>query len=331
MSHFIRLAVLNHSSWAKACTGALTHSLTHSLTHASLLRQVVYVFTEAAGHFAYTLLWLMGYGRRREGAVTYWLHLPAPAWQAARRVGGQGFLKKHEGLRGERGVAAGGPELNAYPQQQGEGIKRVEGRKGRVSAEFEHAVHKVEHAVHEMEHSVHEAAEHALDAAVDASGRMAARAAFLPPHAWPQHAQRRQQQQRGSVPPPHQTSYRTCSAARSTPAVPTNSHPRGASSRRGAITLGGAAAAAPHAPHALHAVRAGPSAGSAAAAPAPGVPLVFIHGVGFGMLPYLHFVRALMVACPAHPVMVVEVTRGREGVGGSIGLGGRERMYILRG
>jgi hypothetical protein len=37
------------------------------------------------------------------------------------------------------------------------------------------------------------------------------------------------------------------------------------------------------------------------------IPVVFIHGVGFGMLPYLHFVRDLMKSCPGHPFILLEV------------------------
>jgi hypothetical protein len=37
------------------------------------------------------------------------------------------------------------------------------------------------------------------------------------------------------------------------------------------------------------------------------VPIVFLHGVGFGVLPYLHFIRDVMKACPASPVIVLEM------------------------
>eukprot|EP00887_Chlorella_sp_A99_P006932 scaffold2.g6932.t1 len=36
------------------------------------------------------------------------------------------------------------------------------------------------------------------------------------------------------------------------------------------------------------------------------VPIVFLHGVGFGVLPYLHLIRELMRACPETPVIMVE-------------------------
>ena len=34
---------------------------------------------------------------------------------------------------------------------------------------------------------------------------------------------------------------------------------------------------------------------------------MFLHGVGFGVLPYLKLVSDLMDACPGHPVIVIEV------------------------
>lgn len=37
------------------------------------------------------------------------------------------------------------------------------------------------------------------------------------------------------------------------------------------------------------------------------VPFVFLHGVGFGVLPYLHFIRDVMKASPASPIVVIEV------------------------
>ncbi len=38
----------------------------------------------------------------------------------------------------------------------------------------------------------------------------------------------------------------------------------------------------------------------------PGIPIVLLHGVGFGLLPYLPLVHALQQACPRCPVVVVE-------------------------
>lgn len=37
------------------------------------------------------------------------------------------------------------------------------------------------------------------------------------------------------------------------------------------------------------------------------LPIVFLHGVGFGVLPYLHFLRNIVLRFPAHPVLLVEV------------------------
>jgi hypothetical protein len=39
----------------------------------------------------------------------------------------------------------------------------------------------------------------------------------------------------------------------------------------------------------------------------PDVPIVFIHGVGFGVLPYLHIVREIQHACANTPVIMLEV------------------------
>lgn len=39
----------------------------------------------------------------------------------------------------------------------------------------------------------------------------------------------------------------------------------------------------------------------------PDVPVVFLHGVGFGVLPYLHMVRDMQRACPNTPFLMVEV------------------------
>lgn len=39
----------------------------------------------------------------------------------------------------------------------------------------------------------------------------------------------------------------------------------------------------------------------------PDVPVVFLHGVGFGVLPYLHLVRDIQQACSSTPVLMVEV------------------------
>lgn len=44
----------------------------------------------------------------------------------------------------------------------------------------------------------------------------------------------------------------------------------------------------------------------------PDVPVVFLHGVGFGVLPYLHLVRDIQQACSSTPLLMVEVSvRGR--------------------
>lgn len=53
--------------------------------------------------------------------------------------------------------------------------------------------------------------------------------------------------------------------------------------------------------------------GAAAAAAREGstrsdVPVVFLHGVGFGVLPYLHLVRGIQQACESTPVIMVEVS-----------------------
>ena len=37
------------------------------------------------------------------------------------------------------------------------------------------------------------------------------------------------------------------------------------------------------------------------------VPVVFLHGVGFGSLPYLHFIQKLMKACPRSPFILLEM------------------------
>ncbi|KAL6784986.1 hypothetical protein ACKKBG_A01950 [Auxenochlorella protothecoides x Auxenochlorella symbiontica] len=37
------------------------------------------------------------------------------------------------------------------------------------------------------------------------------------------------------------------------------------------------------------------------------LPIVFLHGVGFGVLPYLHFLRAIVKSHPGHPLLLVEV------------------------
>lgn len=58
------------------------------------------------------------------------------------------------------------------------------------------------------------------------------------------------------------------------------------------------------------------SRGEAAAAGAttrPDVPVVFLHGVGFGVLPYLHLVRDMQHACGATPFFMVEVGRAGQG------------------
>jgi hypothetical protein len=56
----------------------------------------------------------------------------------------------------------------------------------------------------------------------------------------------------------------------------------------------------------------GHAAVAAAAPPGtrPDVPIVFLHGVGFGVLPYLHLVRQLQQACGQTPFLLVEVRRG---------------------
>lgn len=58
----------------------------------------------------------------------------------------------------------------------------------------------------------------------------------------------------------------------------------------------------------------GAAAAGAAGGTRPDVPVVFLHGVGFGVLPYLHLVRDIQQACANTPVLMVEV-RGVPGCG----------------
>lgn len=60
----------------------------------------------------------------------------------------------------------------------------------------------------------------------------------------------------------------------------------------------------------------------------PDVPVVFLHGVGFGVLPYLHLVRDIQQACSSTPVLMVEV---RGGGGGLLGADWVVRMGLELG
>ncbi|KAL4459101.1 hypothetical protein ABPG75_013966 [Micractinium tetrahymenae] len=67
-----------------------------------------------------------------------------------------------------------------------------------------------------------------------------------------------------------------------------------------ASSMGGATAA-------TAAAASGGGAAGAAGGTRPDVPIVFLHGVGFGVLPYLHLVRDIQQACCSTPVLMVEV------------------------
>jgi hypothetical protein len=69
---------------------------------------------------------------------------------------------------------------------------------------------------------------------------------------------------------------------------------------------GGGGGAAPASAFAASASTAGDAA-AASSSTRGDVPIVFLHGVGFGVLPYLHLVRQLQAACGGTPVMMVEV------------------------
>ncbi|KAK9804722.1 hypothetical protein WJX72_001924 [[Myrmecia] bisecta] len=48
-------------------------------------------------------------------------------------------------------------------------------------------------------------------------------------------------------------------------------------------------------------------AGASGGAPAARRPIMFLHGVGCGLVPYFMFVRGIMNAYPGHPIMLLEV------------------------
>jgi len=143
------------------------------------------------------------------------------------------------------------------------------------------------------------AAEHALDAAVAATSAAAATVAKQYPYEGQQyHLPSRPQSPTSPRSIPEEED---CSMA-----IPSRS-PSAAMEAEAAFTAAHLRAAAHPPRDSVSSLEASMFANGGGGGGGSGVPVVFLHGVGFGVLPYLHFVRDLMKACPSSPFIVLEI------------------------
>ena len=252
----------------------------------------VYVVTETAAKIAHLLLRLMGFKKGRHGAFTTWT---SSGWNSIHHPVGEGGSVEEPSRSSQPGSTTPSPLVGGVTATSPHST-----RPGSSGTTPRSAVHMMEKA--------HSAAEHALDAALAATSAAAASVTKQYPHEGQQYhlphsnspvhpiitTFRNLMMRRVSLPAPssprrrsrrrNQSDLRTIDSAMS---VDFNEYEDGGDTTTTTSTTTIATTTTP--------------------TTATTVPVVFLHGVGFGQLPYLAFIRSLMKECPNSPFILLEI------------------------
>ncbi|KAG7668636.1 hypothetical protein Ndes2526B_g03740 [Nannochloris sp. 'desiccata'] len=254
---------------------------------------IVYMSTEFAAKVAHLLLRWMGFHKGIQGAFTSWTSINAAVSDTNNINGGGGG--KHRGEKGGKGGETG------YSLAEKLGKENIAAAvvksPGRVAA-------------HNVKEAAHNAAEHALDAAVAATSIAAASMAKQYPHEGQQY----------HLPPPrprprNKFSAATAAAMAGMGGVPLiRSFKEISSMMERRVGLPGSppprkkpSSKQQQLGRATEKKRGKHQQQQIENLLKSTVPVVFLHGVGFGTLPYLHFIRSLMKACPQSPFILLEM------------------------
>jgi len=267
---------------------------------------IVYMSTELAAKVAHLLLRWMGFKKGRQGAFTSWATMNAAVIDTIKSNGRDGG--KNRGEEREKGVE----KTVQFPAEEKE-ILQKETASSPAVASVVHSPGRA--AAHNVKEVAHNAAEHALDAAVAATSIAAASMAKQYPHEGQQYhlpPTRSRSKFRfseatsaafagmGSV--PLVRSFKELSSMMERRVdLPGSPPPRKRSSSKKLLKTADEKTGEERLDHRQHGNEQPESL------PKSTVPIVFLHGVGFGTLPYLHFIRSLMKACPQSPFILLEM------------------------
>jgi pimeloyl-ACP methyl ester carboxylesterase len=261
---------------------------------------LIYIITEFAAKIAHFLLRWMGFQKGQQGAFISWTTMSGATSSSNSNIA------LEEGGVDREGVHASSPIVTEKEKKEKQRRRQSGGTptKSPVSAAA---------AAHNVKEVAHNAAEHALDAAVAATSIAAASMAKQYPHDGQQyHLPPTRPRSRSSA-------FSAAAAVAGMGSVPLIRSFKGLSSmmeRR--VDLPGsppkrkkkdkqAITAAKDGKQVEMENRQQQQQQDDVQEGVSTVPVVFLHGVGFGTLPYLHFVRSLMKACPQSPFILLEM------------------------
>jgi pimeloyl-ACP methyl ester carboxylesterase len=256
----------------------------------------VYMSTEFAAKVAHLLLRWMGFKKGRQGTFTSWTTMNNAAVSGTRNNNNNNGGGKYRGEMKKKENTG-----HHSPEEKKESLhEETAAASAAVAVAVEKSPGRV--AAHNMKEAAHNAAEHALDAAVAATSIAAASMAKQYPHEG--------QQYHLPSPRPRKSTFKL-SGMGSVPLIRSFKEISSMMERRVDLPGSPPPRKGPPSSKPLGSARGGEikeeHRRQQENLPKSTVPVVFLHGVGFGTLPYLHFIRSLMKACPQSPYILLEM------------------------